>query len=85
MKLVNLKCEIKSIISDQPLLIDCRHVCCARVVAKIYGLITLSLATRISLSNIEGVDMGGRGYGNRGCGIGGRGCGIGGRGGGKRE
>ena len=33
----------------------------------------------------EGVDRGGRGYGDRGCGIGGRGCGIGGRGGGKRE
>ena len=35
--------------------------------------------------NFEGVDRGGRGYGDRGCGIRGRGCGIGGRGGGKRE
>ena len=31
----------------------------------------------------EGVDRGGRGYGDRGCGIGARGCGIGGRGGGE--
>ena len=46
--------------------------------------------TLIELSKLmsvlrEGVDRGGRGYGDRGCGIGGRGCGIGGRGGGKRE
>ena len=37
------------------------------------------------LQNIyEGVDRGGRGYGDKGCGIGGGGCGIGGGGSGER-